>query len=242
MRCALVLLLLSLPVYAYAQRTVSADKPIAVSLPVGQPTSVAFPEVIDSVQAVHFGEQSARPLSVEMRGPYLYLILNEETYTGRLFVLGKSGKQYMVTFKVGTPGDVVVHVVVPKAASPKVALTPVGIPSILRALWTQRPLPGQQETDMPPPALPDSRLVVVESQAVQMVGYTALVLRVRNTSGEALALDLRTEEGGAALPGTLALSQWVWPPRFSVQAIAAEQELLTPGQDTRLFVVLARRG
>lgn len=233
-----------------AQRTVSTDKPIAVCLEVGQPSSLAFHEPIEKVQTMRFGEHGTsgevtaaqRPLSVEWYGPYCYLTLNLETYAGRMFVLGKSGKQYVVTFKACPRADIVVHVVPSKPIQPTVAPTPVGVPSILRALWTQQPLPGQQDSDVSLPAMPDTRLALVASHAVQVAGYLGVVLHVRNTSEGPLALDLRTDGSTAAPESTIALATWVWPPRLTVHALAADQELLEPGQGTRILVVLERRG
>lgn len=223
-----------------AQRTVPADKPIHVKLELDQPTSLAFPEVIDSVQWTKFGNDEAQQrMSLNSRGPYCFLTLRDESYSGRLFVLGVSGRQYPVFFKHGTPGDIVVHIGVAPATPTKAV--PVDVAGVLRALWTQQALPGQQPTDVAPPAMPDTRMLLVESQAVAVAGYVGLTLHLRNTSAQLLALDVRLDQPAPPVEGTVALAAWAWAPRLTVKALAATQELVGAGEDTQVFVVLERR-
>lgn len=240
----LTLSLWILVVPCWAQRTVTAEKPITVKLEVGQPTSLAFPEVIDSVQWMRFGDkEAAQRLDVTSRGPYCYLLLLDETYSGRMFVLGQSGKQYLVSFSVGTPADVMVHILPqkPPAQAGTQRPQPLSVSSVLRALWMQTPLPGQQPVDIILPALPDSRLAFVGSQARTIGRWLGLIIQVRNTSAVPVALDVRVGLDGVQTEGVISLAAWVWPPRLTVHALATDHDTLDPGMEARILVVLERR-
>src|SRR5262249_55762795 len=119
---------------------------------------------------------------------------------------------------------------------------PVSVATLLRALRTGTTVPGQQAIELPPPVLPDSRVRVTGSSALALGPTLGLVLTLRNTQPAPLTLDLRL---GAPLespsPGVIALSTWTWPPRLTIRAVAAEDEVLGPEGETRLYVVLDRR-
>ena len=75
------------------------------------------------------------------------------------------------------------------------------------------------------------------------VGTTlGLVLTLRNTQPTPLTLDLRL---GAPVEtpgdGVIPLSTWTWPPRLTIRAVAAEDEVLAPASETRVYVVYERR-
>src|SRR5437660_6259553 len=146
---------------AWAARSLAADQPVTVKLEPSQPTAVALPE---SVASVSVGVAPER-FSLDYDGPYLFLLPLDPTVTGRLFVVGQSGKLYAITFKVATPADDVVHLT-PAPAIPTGKAQPFSVASLLRALRTNTALPGQQGIDLAPPALPDTRMTITESQAL----------------------------------------------------------------------------
>ena len=103
-------------------------------------------------------------------------------------------------------------------------------------------MPGQQAIDLPPPVLPDPRVRVTGSSALAVGTTLGLVLTLRNTQQTPLTLDLRL---GAPVEspseGVIPLSTWTWPPRLTIRAVAAEDEVLAPASETRVYVVYERR-
>jgi hypothetical protein len=69
-----------------------------------------------------------------------------------------------------------------------------------------------------------------------------LVVTVRNTQTVPLTLDVRVGEGRAPTGAdVVALSTWIWPPRLTIKAVAADEERLGPDGQTRLYVVFEER-
>ena len=170
-----------------AARSLPADRPIAVKLETSQPTAIALPEPVASVSV---GLAPDR-MSLDYDGPYLFLLPLDPAITGRLFVVGQSGTLYVVTFKVGTPADDVVHVTRRRGVQPSARPPPVSVATLLRALRTGTAVPGQQAIDLPPPVLPDPRVRVTGSSALAVGTTLGLVLTLRNTQQTPLTLDLR---------------------------------------------------
>ena len=232
--CVLVLGLAS---PAWAVRAVSADHPIAVKLEPSQPTAIAFPEPVASISVGVEGER----FSADQDGPYLFLLPRDPTVTGRLFVVGQSGKLYVVTFKVATPADDVVYLTA-APGNPQVTPQPFTVASLLRALRTGTSLPGQQVHDGPLPAPNDPRVSLTDATTVTRGGMRGLVLTVRNTQTIPLTLDVRVGEGRAPTgEDVVALSTWIWPPRLTIKAVAVDDERLGPDGQTRLYVVFEER-
>ncbi len=236
-----LLLSLALSPPALAARRVSPESPVAVRLEAAQPTAVVLPEPVASVS---LGVAKER-FSLDYDGPYLFLQALDPTVAGRLFVVGQSGTLYTVTFRVGTPADDVVHLVSPPvpAQAPAAPAWPLSVSTYLRALKTGTALPGQSATDLPPPALAETRLTVTGSQAVAWGHTLGLVVALQNTSAAPLTLDLRLGLTPDPLPveGVAHVRTWAWPPRLMVQAVAADDEVLSAQGQTRLYVILARR-
>ena len=239
--CVALLMALSLSctTAGHAARSVSAERPVAVTLEPTQPTAVALPEPVASVSVGLAPER----FSLDYDGAYLFLLPLDPTIAGRLFVVGQSGKLYVVTFKVGSPADDVVHVT---ATTPEtkagVTPQPFTVSSFLRALRTGKALPAQHPADVPPPALGDTRLSLVDTQAVAHGSTIGLVLRLRNTQTTPLTLDVRVGlEQGTAAEGVVRLSTWTWPPKMTILAVAVEDEVVGPDGQTRVYVILERR-
>jgi hypothetical protein len=242
MHTCLALLLgltLTLTSAAWAARTLSADRPVAVILEPTQPTAVALPEPVASVSVGLTPER----FSLDYDGSYLFLLPLDPTIAGRLFVVGQSGKLYVVTFQVGSPADDVVHVTTttPEAKT-GTKPQPFTVSSFLRALRTGKALPEYQPADIPPPALGDTRLSLVDTQAVAHGSTLGLVLRLRNTQTTPLTLDVRVGfEQGTAAENVVRLSTWTWPPKMTIRAIAVDDEVVGPDGQTSVYVVLERR-
>ena len=224
---------------ATAARSLSADRPVAVTLEPTQPTAVALPEPVASVSVGLTPER----FSLDYDGSYLFLLPLDPTIAGRLFIVGQSGKLYVVTFKVGTPADDIVHVTATTPdAKAGIKPQPFTVSSFLRALRTGTALPEQQPADVPPPALGDTRLSLVDAQAVAHGSMIGLTLRLRNTQTTPLTLDVRVGlEQGTAPESVVRLSTWTWPPKMTIRAVAVEDEIVGPDGQTRVYAILERR-
>jgi hypothetical protein len=222
-----------------AARSVAADRPIAVKLEPSQPTAIALPEPVASVSVGLAPER----ISLDYDGPYLFLLPLDPAIAGRLFVVGQSGTLYVVTFKVATPADDVVHVTAtPAGATRSAPPQPLSVATLLRALRSGTTMPGQQAIDLPPPVLPDTRVRVTGSSALALGTTLGLVLTLRNTQPAPLTLDLRL--GAPMEPpneGVIPLSAWTWPPHLTIRAVAAEAEVLAPASETRVYLLFDRR-
>ena len=234
-----LLLSLSLASPVLAARSLPADRPIAVKLEPSQPTAIALPEPVASV-SVGVGPDR---VSLDYDGPYLFLLPLDPSITGRLFVVGQSGTLYVVTFKVAVPDDDVVHVTAtPGGATQRPSPPPVSVATLLRALRTGTTMPGQQAIDLPPPTLPDTRVRVTGSSALAMGTTLGLVLTLRNTQQTPLTLDLRLDMPiESPSEGVIPLSTWTWPPRLTIRAVAAEDEVVAPASETRVYLLFDRR-
>jgi hypothetical protein len=239
MRFDIVLLILSLASPVLAARSLPADRPIAVKLEPSQPTAIALPEPVASVSVGLAPER----ISLDYDGPYLFLLPLDPAIAGRLFVVGQSGTLYVVTFKVAVPADDVVHVTATLAgATHSAPPRPLSVATLLRALRTGTPVPGHQAIDLPPPVLPDARLRVTGSSSFAVGTTLGLMLTIRNTQPAPLTLDLRLGVPGAAPSDqVIALSTWAWPPHLTIRAVAAEEDVLPPAGETRVYVVYERR-
>jgi hypothetical protein len=229
-------LVLVLGTPGWAARNTAADQPVTLKVELAKPTALAFPETVASVIVGFTPEQG----SIDIDGSYAFFLLNDPGLSGRFFILGQSGKLYHFTFKVASPADDVVHL----TTGPVVTTTraqPFSVASFLRALRSGTPLPGQEPSDLPPPTTNDVRLVLTDNRTVALGRTVGMVLAVRNTGPAPVALDMRLGEPGEPGDAAAQLTRWAWPPRATVKAIAAEEELLTPGGQTRLYLVFERR-
>jgi hypothetical protein len=232
--------LLALPGSALAARTVALrNDPIAIRLEVHQPTAVVFPE---AVAAVPTGADPAR-LSLDYDGPYLFLQPREPGVSGRLFVVGASGRLYGLRFTVATPADDMVTIEPPAASgapAPSRATPPL---DLLKALRFGTALPGMTATTLPPFQSPDARVQVLGQQALALDVFLGLVVTITNVHPEPLELDLRVGVPSTTpAPETLvSLDGWPLPPGTLLKAVAAEDERLGPRGTTRLYWLLERR-
>src|SRR5215471_1067721 len=121
---------LLLPLTAFAARTAPADHPVALKLELWQQAAVVMTEPIIKVVVA----QDDKVLSADYEGVYLFVLVKDPTYVGRLFVVLQSGKLQAVTFKVANPPDDIVSLV---STTPSKNAPPFSVGSMLRALRTQ---------------------------------------------------------------------------------------------------------
>jgi hypothetical protein len=237
--CPLVLVCLLLSAPVFAARTVSQDQPLHIRLELQQMTTVVFPEPIASIAVAVEKEQG----SIHSDGPYLFLLLLDPTLQTRCFVIGASGKLYLLQIKAATPADDIVYLTAPPAPGSGNSGHATRLPTatLLRALRTGTPLPGQTPTEVPAPTLGDLRLTLLTTQAVQWGTMIGLVATVQNVSPQALTLDLRWGVQESPTDRATRVTTWVFAPRLTVHAVAADDEVLGPGGQTRIYLVLERR-
>lgn len=246
-RCMLVLMLsLSLPLSAAAERTVSALKPVMVLLSPNHLVVLNYPETIEKVVGWKADDQEAA-VSIEFWGTAVYLNPRHEA-EGRIFAVGESGFQYAINFKPGSPGDDIITLIRPSVTT-EAKGQPFTVAALLRTLvlLTERPgmalLPGMAPVEMPLPGLPDARLQVVHTQAFGLGPGLGLILRVQNMLATSLQLDLRVGESEASRDDVVALQQWVWPPHLTLRMVALGSGAapLRAGEQTMIYCVFERR-
>jgi hypothetical protein len=232
-----VLLLSLLGSPAWAVRTVHVDQALVLRLEANQPTSVVYPELLVDTTSGY----ADATMEVKAKGPNVYVIPKQvpETFAGRFFATGESGEVYVIHFKMGSPSDDKVYVIHPPATtSPKAV--PLDPPAFLQYLYAGQPIPGEQPGDLAAPALTDGRLTLLEMQSVRVQGWYGALVRVRNASLQPLVLDMRAGFLGEVPATSVLLSALAWPPRVQPLLLTVKQELLPPGVETTIYVVLER--
>ena len=208
---------LATPCHA-ARTALYTGAPITVSLALGQPTALTFPEPLTAVPT------GADPttLSLEVDGPRLFLQPLTEQVEGLLFALGTSGTLYPVRFAVQTPADIAVEIMVPAPPSAPPQAPPDTSPmrALLVALLRGTTLPGA--TTLP------HRQVLLETPAVQVV--TTQVQLAGAYLGYTATATNRT---GTPLP--LLLPEYTAP---GLAAIAAVADTIPPHGTTRMILVI----
>lgn len=226
---------------ATAERKVSIDQPIAVRLDVGQPTAIVLPEEILGFGVVVDPER----LSLDYRGPYIFLTAMVPDVQGRFFPVGASGKLYKITYRVHPPGDDTVYVVqTPDAEQKGAPAKPVAVTvgMMLRAMRTGQALPGQAPvTDVPIPALNDERLAVSSWSAVQAGGLVGMAVSVRNKTEHVLNIDMRYGVPAEPLQHMVRVADWAMPPWYTVRGVHVGGEALEPQKEVTIYLILERR-
>jgi hypothetical protein len=236
-RVSLLVLLSAAPAWAARSVTLSPTQPIAVRLELNQLTMLVLPEPVDSVMVVY----EPAYFMTDWKGAYLAVApIRPEVTDGQFFVVGASGTMYHVVYTLRAPADTLIHILA--AAPPAVKAVPFSLHSWFRYLRQGQPIPGSQALDLPWPASPDPRVAVVQSAAVALGSKVGVTVVLRNTQTTPLVLDVRVGlAGDPGLPGTLHLGDWSWPAHYTLEAIAADPEVLAPESDGRIYVVLERK-
>jgi hypothetical protein len=232
----LVLCVSGSPALAGRSLTLAPSHALALRLELHQPTLLVLPEPIDSVLT----GPGAERFQTDTKGAYLGIVLRDASLTdGRFFVLGASGTPYLFTYKVGAPGDDVVHILAP--APPAAKAQPFSLFSFFRYLREGKAPPGAQPMTLPLAQSPDPRVQVVQSSAVLLGDLVGLTLVLRNLHPTPLAVDVRVGLAtDPTVPDTLFLGTWPWPAQYRPKAIA-EADPLWPDQDGPVFVLLEKR-
>lgn len=228
-------LLVGLALPAWAERKVAVDAPLLLKLPVGKLVVLVLPERTSSTTSPLPKER----MQIGEDGPYVTFIVTDPTIEpNSVAVVDERSKLYYVRFEVVTKGgDDVVYVT---QASPvkRAAFTAT---SFLRALRTGQALPDAQPREPLLPALADDRLALRDPQMVTVAGKQGLRVTLENTQDVPVALDIRVGAPAKVDAFTVALAQWVWPPRQTIRALAVEQDLLPPHGSTQLYVIYEER-
>lgn len=237
MWCVL-LLLLSVPALASAApRHIPLKTAIQLRLEVGLPTSLKMPELI----AGTFYGVTQDQCELNHAGHYLVFLAKVPDLASRLFIVGQSGDLYQVDFRVGAPADVQVEVLGVQSRAAEAKAQPFTVSSFLRALRLGKTIPTATEVEIPPPAIPDARVSLGPVQALGVGALIGMVLSVTNTHTAPLGLDLRIGMPSQSEATMILLASWGFPPRLTIKAVMADDELLSPGGSTRVYVVLERR-
>lgn len=224
----------------HAERKVSIDQPIAVRLDVGQPTAIILPEEILGIGVMVDPER----LSLEYKGPYIFLTAMLPDTQGRFFPVGASGKLYKVAYRVQPPGDDTVYVIQSAETEQKAAVAKAGsvtVGMMLRAMRTGQALPGQAPADLPAPALNDERLAVSAWSAVQAGGLVGMAVSVRNKTEHLLHIDMRYGVPAEALSHMVRVADWAMPPWYTVRGVHVGSEALEPQQELTIYLILEKR-
>ena len=226
--CLSVLFLVS---SAYAARlAVSSGDPVEVRIAVGTPTVVTFPERIKAIPT------SADPeaLSLEIEGERLFIQSLREGFGTLLFVVGRSGRLYLLKLVEHEPPDTEVQLILPPAPprfdeAPPAATGRPGRPRrpqgnplrrLLAAMLRGDTLPGVEVLAHEQP-LASSQEVEIRTTHLYAAGrYLGFIATARNLTQEPFVLRLPEYQA----PG--------------LKAIAADLETIPAGGETRVYLIV----
>ena len=229
-RLVLLPLLLILVSSAQASRlAMNAGDPIEVRLAVGTPTVVTFPEKITAIPT------SADPeaLSLEIEGERLFVQSLREGFGAVLFVIGESGRLYLLKLVEHEPTDIEVQVVLPQkpprfgdppAESERVGRSPRRprnpMRRLLVAMVKGESLPGAQVLAHDQ-ELASSDYVEIRTTHLYAAGrFLGFIGVARNLTDKPLVLRLPEYQA----PG--------------LKAISADDETIPAGGETRVYLVV----
>jgi hypothetical protein len=216
-----------------ADRTIPVTGQLLLRLQPFKMVVVVLPEPPSSVTS----PLSPKALQIGEDGVYLTLVpLSPDIPPGDLAIVGDSGKLYMLGYHLVTerPDRVVT---LAKPVPPKG--TPLTTAGMLRALRTGIKIPGSTAREAILPALPDPRVALQGATSLALGKTITLTATLVNTQEAPLALDIRVGEPLAPAPDpfTVYLEQWIWPPKWTVRAVAVDQDVLPPHGQTTLYVI-----
>ena len=213
-----------------ARIEVSAGNPVEVRIAVGAPTVVTFPEKITAIPT------SADPeaLSLEIDGERLFIQSLREGFGAVLFVVGESGRLYLLNLLEHEATDIEVQVVLPQAP-PR-----FGDPS---AAHSGRPGRPQRR-----PGNPMRRLMVAMVKGETLPGVEVLAHDQELAASD--DVEIRTTHLYAAgrylgfigvarnltkEPFVLRLPEYQAP---GLKALSAGEETIPAGGETRVYLVV----
>ena len=233
-RLVLLSLLLFFTSSAQAARLeISTGDPMEVRIAVGKPTVVTFPEEITAIPT------SADPeaLSLEIEGERLFIQSLREGFGAVLFVVGESGRLYLLNLLEHEAPDIEVQVILPQAP-PR-----FGDPPAAHAGRPGRPHRRQGN--------PMRRLMVAMMKGKTLPGVEVLAHDQELASSD--DVEIRTTHLYAAgrylgfigvarnlteEPFVLRLPEYQAP---GLKALSADDETIPAGGETRVFLVVEPR-
>ena len=213
---------------AAARLEVSTGEPVEIRIALGVPTVVTFPEKIRGIPTNANPEQ----VSIEADGSRLFVVSREDGFKGRVFVIGESDRLHILELVQGEPADTEVELVVPQAprrfgeerrpARGARGRRSRGSPMrrLLLAMLKGERLPGVEllEHDQ---VLAESERVEIRTTHLYAAGrYLGFLGTAKNQTEEPFVLRL---------------------PEYQAQglkAIAADDETIPPGGETRVYLVI----
>ena len=223
------LLVLVSPALA-ARLEMSTGDPMEVRIAVGAPTVVTFPEKITAIPT------SADPeaLSLEIEGGRLFIQSLRDGFGAVLFVVGESGRLYLLNLKEHETPDVEVQVILPQARPrfgdpPPAASGRPGRPQrrlgnpmrrLLVAMVKGETMPGVEVLAHDQPLALSEEVEIRTTQLYAAGRYLGFVGVARNlTDG----------------PFVLRLPEYQAP---GLKAISADDETIPAGGETRVYLVV----
>ena len=229
-RLVLLPLLLILVTSADAARlAMSTGDPIEVRLGAGTPTVVTFPEKVTAIPT------SADPeaLSLEIEGERLFVQSLREGFGAVLFVIGESGRLYLLKLVDHEPTDIEVQVILPQKpprfGDPPAESERVGRPPrrprnpmrrLMVAMVKGETLPGVDVLAHDQPLASSGDLEIRTTHLYAAGRYLGLIGVARNLTNESFVLRLPEYQA----PG--------------LKAISADDETIPAGGETRVYLVV----
>lgn len=220
---------------AGAVRTIAADGILVVRLEAQQVTVMILPENVSSYVT---GLPEAR-LDIKFDGPNVGFVLYDPTIPpSRVLITGESGRVYMARVDaVETRGDDLLYV----THRPTLQAVPVTVASVMRAVLALKGAPQGKPTEPLFPATPDPRVRLHSVQSLILGPFVGTTLVVENTQDVPLLLDERVGHPGDPDSDALRLDTWVWPPKYTLEAVGPPQPVLPPHGRVTLYLVFKGR-
>jgi len=230
---------------AHTKRQIAEDQTLIVRLAYGKLVFIQLPEPIHSVDTI----LPATRLMVGENSPYLSLGLVDQTLTdGRVGVYGVSGKLYILFFEqVQDKADVEIAITRTTATTKAVqGFTPSSFVRALRPSpngQLRMTIPGAQPTAPLLPGLLDTRIAFHDALQLTANGLQGLRVTVKNLESTPLKLDVRVGDPLSVTtdPAIVAFAQWAWPPKYDVDLLAVETNILPAQGETYLYVIYKER-
>ena len=213
-----------------ARLVVSSGDPVEVRIAVGTPTVVTFPEKITAIPT------SADPeaLSLEIEGERLFIQSLREGFGAVLFVVGQSGRLYLLKLVAHEPPEIEVQVVLPQAPPrfgdpPPAASGRPGRPQrrlgnpmrrLLMAMVKGETLPGVEVLAHDQPLALSEEVEIRTAQLYAAGRYLGFIGVARNLTDGPFVLRLPEYQARG------------------LKAISADDETIPAGGETRVYLVV----
>jgi hypothetical protein len=234
-RAWLGLVLVLCPLVAHAARTITADGPLVVKLELQQVTGLILTE---NVSTIVTGMPKER-LDISFDGPNIGLVLYDPTMPPtRVLITGESGRIYLPRVEVAPArGDDLVYV----THRPTATAVPVTVASAIRAVLGIPGAPQGKSADPIIPATTDPRLTLHSAKSLTLGPFVGTAIIVENTQDVPVLLDERVGHPGEPESDAIRLDTWIWPPKYTLEAVGPPQQILPPHGRTTLYFIFRGR-